>query len=410
MSLALLLHSALILPPALSIAPLGAGGAAQEERPEKQEKKGAGANLVGLPEGYVRFGRVPENGLFPRVAYRDGAVVVLYFRGDPAGGDLVLARSGDEGVSFSEGVRVNPEEGSVVALETFHPGGVDLGPDGLAHVAWISAADGPRLYYVHESAEGLAPVLDLGAPAGLAGNVALAVGPDGRVFLFYSTATPDPQGGEDPVTELWSRRSPDGVHFSDPVTVGRGFDGVSQESMISAHVDVVKGLVYALYRGSHRMRPGQPGMLRPMILLISDDGGDTFESSRADNHKQQRDPRSLSELSQDDETVLATWEGNGLVCWSLIRRAMKKVNLPVEPKSDEPLYRSKPTAISFQGEILMAWLERPKEDREAAPRLAWKVWLKEGRLPQGQGLCPDAPGERCPVAFPRREGGFTILY
>lgn len=366
---------------------------------------------MAVPADYVRTARVPESGRHPRLALGPEELVLLYFRGEDAGGDLVFTRSGDEGATFAPGVRLNPTPGTVSVSGAVSPGAVTLGPDGRAHVAWVSSEDPPHLYYAHEGAEGeLGAALDLGTPLGLGTNAGLLVDPEGKVFLYYPAADLEESDDELAHGRIWLRQSADGTSFSEPRAIDREEDGVSTRSEIDAHLDAVRGTHFVLYRCATVAKPGHPAVNRPLRLLSSEDHGITFDSSRADNHRQQRDPEARAVLTQDKDTTLACWEAGGLVCWSLIRRNLNRTNLPVEPKDTRVVVRTAPTVAAGAQDILMAWLEQPKADREAPKQLAWQLWLREGRQTQGAGLFPETIENSTPVAFARRTGGFTILY
>src|SRR5687767_13514879 len=63
--------------------------------------------------------RVPDGGIQPQAAVdARGNVHVIYFRGDPAKGDVFYVRSADGGATFSPPIRVNSEDGSAIAIGT----------------------------------------------------------------------------------------------------------------------------------------------------------------------------------------------------------------------------------------------------------------------------------------------------
>src|SRR5262245_38318969 len=59
--------------------------------------------------------RVPNHGIQPQVAVdAKGVVHLVYFKGEPAGGDLFWTTSKD-GIQFKDALRVNSQPGSAVA-------------------------------------------------------------------------------------------------------------------------------------------------------------------------------------------------------------------------------------------------------------------------------------------------------
>src|SRR5688500_17333509 len=66
--------------------------------------------------GGVTLLRVPEKGIQPQaVVDAKGVVHLVYFRGEPGGGDVFYVRSEDGGDHFSRPLRVNSQPGSVIA-------------------------------------------------------------------------------------------------------------------------------------------------------------------------------------------------------------------------------------------------------------------------------------------------------
>src|SRR5437868_11730733 len=61
----------------------------------------------------VTLMRVPEGGIQPQVAVDSrGTVHMIYYLGDPAGGDVIYVSSRDGGATFSKPIRVNTQLGS----------------------------------------------------------------------------------------------------------------------------------------------------------------------------------------------------------------------------------------------------------------------------------------------------------
>jgi hypothetical protein len=148
-----------------------------------------------------------------------------------------------------------------------------------------------------------------------------------------------------------------------------------------------------------------------MRLLSSEGQGREFKSVIVDNARGARDPRSLAHLSQEETTTLASWETRGEVCWATIKRSVDKVDFPIDPKDEEnAFWRYHASAAAGHGEIFLAWLEKPENDRKAPPTVGWKLWVRAGRMPVEMGHAPEPPGDSAPVVFPRQERGFTIVY
>jgi hypothetical protein len=386
-------------------------GKAQGDKSANREKL---ENLVKLPDDFVQFARVPDGGLSPRIGRGKDDLALIYFKGEGSKGDLFLTRSSDEAKTFSPGLQLDSEPGTVAAWDGVHRGAIAVGPDGTAHVAWITTGDAPGLRYVRAPVGGPASApLDLGSPSGLCSTAAIAVDASGQVFVFYAAPDTTPATEGPTPVRVWMRRSADGASFSEPTAIDGESMSVSGQSAMAAHVDDVVGKVYVLYRTAFEVKPGVKSLMRGIRLLSSDDHGAEFKASWVDPERATRDPRSSAGLTQEPQTTLATWDSDGQVYWALVRRQVDKVNLPMNPHAEEgevEVVRSEPAGAGGGTEIFMVWLERPKEDPAAPAKLAWRVWMREGRAPIGGGFAPDAPGPATPIAFPRKEHGFTVIY
>jgi hypothetical protein len=401
------------------LAGFAGAGPAQQRRPEKplrrpdsDQKKEASDWLVKLADDFVQYTRLPEGSLRPRLGVGPSGIALLYARRAGAHVDLYLARSSDEGATFSSAIRLNPTPGTVLAWNGTQSASVDVGPDEQVHVAWVAAGEKPSLQYVRVApGDEMQPVLDLGSPEGLGTTTAVTVDAEGQVYLVYSASAPTPGRDGDPRTRVWLRRSTDGTTFGPPDMIDPPRLNVSTHSDISAHVDEVMGTVFVLYRTACQVKETSPVISRSLRLLSSVDKGKSFDASLVDNWKYQRDPHSSGGLSQEKHSTLATWDGEGRVYWSIIRRQMKHTNLPVEAKSGtRDVVRTHAVGAASGNEVLLSWFEEPEGDRKASPRLGWKVWLREGRFALGEGYAPEAPHGDGQVVIPRKAGGFTILY
>ena len=85
----------------------------------------------------VEIVRVPDGGLQPQVAVdRGGGIHLVYFKGEPAGGDIYYVHRGSGGREWSVPLRVNSQPGSAIATGTIRGAHLALGRNGRVHVAW----------------------------------------------------------------------------------------------------------------------------------------------------------------------------------------------------------------------------------------------------------------------------------
>src|SRR5262245_4052636 len=100
---------------------------------------GAAADKPSLPPANVTLLRVPHGGIQPQAVVDDkGIIYVIYFVGDPRGGDVFYIRS-ENGKRFSEPLRVNSRPGTVIAMGNIRGAHLALGKAGRVHVAWMGA-------------------------------------------------------------------------------------------------------------------------------------------------------------------------------------------------------------------------------------------------------------------------------
>src|SRR5438094_9441816 len=84
--------------------------------------------------------RVPQGGIQPEATVDShGTLHLLYFAGEPRGGNLFYVRSTDYGRTFSTPIKVNSQEGSAIATGSIRGGQLAVGRGG--NVVW-NGSDG----------------------------------------------------------------------------------------------------------------------------------------------------------------------------------------------------------------------------------------------------------------------------
>ncbi len=84
--------------------------------------------------------KTPDGGIQPQAAIDEqGVIYLIYFKGDPAGGDLFYTHCEPDADRFARPVRVNSQPGSAIAIGTIRGGQIVLGREGRIHVAWNGA-------------------------------------------------------------------------------------------------------------------------------------------------------------------------------------------------------------------------------------------------------------------------------
>ena len=91
---------------------------------------------VRADEKTVTLAKTPGRGIQPQAVDAKGRLHLLYFVGEPKGGNLMYVRREAGAAAFSTPLRVNTQEGSAIALGTIRGGHLAVGKNGRVHVAW----------------------------------------------------------------------------------------------------------------------------------------------------------------------------------------------------------------------------------------------------------------------------------
>jgi len=243
----------------------------------------------------VRVLRVPNNGLQPQAASRDGVLYLIYFQGEARHGDLFYVRSSDDGATFSEPLRVNSQAGSAVAAGTIRGGQLALGREGLLHVVWNGSskaqpkgpmnpqlpADNPHnglpMLYSRLGSDGqFEPQRNLMQETfALDGGGSVAADAEGNVYVAWHGSAKGSAKGE-PGRVVWLAKSADdGRTFSAETPAFEESTGACGCCGMQVFVDSA-GALRALYRSARET------VHRDIYLLSSQDRGQTFASARID--------------------------------------------------------------------------------------------------------------------------------
>ena len=91
--------------------------------------------------------RVPDGGIQPQIAVEpNGTIHMIYFLGDPRGGDLFYVRLTADGDAFSRPLRVNSQEASVIGVGTIRGGQIVAG-----NKLDLEGGDAPTRWQINDS-------------------------------------------------------------------------------------------------------------------------------------------------------------------------------------------------------------------------------------------------------------------
>jgi hypothetical protein len=210
----------------------------------------------------VRIVALPDGGIQPHaVVDAAGTTHVLYFAGDPAGGDLYYFSVSNQDRKPSKPVRVNSVGGSALAAGSVRGGQLAVGRSGRVHVAWHGSkplggppARVPMWYSRSTGKEGaFEPQRAVsGTTAGLDGG-SVAAGPSGQVAVTWHAD--GSRSGEGHRTVYLATSADDGATFLTPAPATDAPVGACGCCGMRALFDS-SGALHVLYRaatdGKHR--------------------------------------------------------------------------------------------------------------------------------------------------------------
>src|SRR6266446_251379 len=99
----------------------------------------------GAPE--VRLLPTPDNGIQPQAAVdAKGVVHLIYFKGDPNGGDIFYVHREPMQKEFSKPLPVNSQPHTAMAMGTIRGAQLAVGKNGRVHVAWDGMGQAASLF------------------------------------------------------------------------------------------------------------------------------------------------------------------------------------------------------------------------------------------------------------------------
>src|SRR4051794_5960923 len=357
--------------------------------------------------------RTPDGGIQPQALVDDaGTIHLVYFKGEPAGGDLFYVSGKGTPIGFSRPIRVNSQSGSAIATGTIRGAQIALGKGGRVHVAWNGSQKArpenpikgaPMLYArSDESRSAFEPQRNLmQRTSGLDGGGTVAADSAGNVYVGWHARTSDAPEGE-AGRRMWFARSGDeGATFApEEPTLARS-TGACACCGTRALADS-RGVLYALYRAA------TGNVDRDMILLTSRDRGEHFEGVSLQPWRVTTCPMSSESLVESGADVLAAWETKGQVSFARIDSRTLEPSRPVSPPGGGN--RKHPAvAANAEGETILVWAEDTGWQRGGP--LAGRVFARwGGPTREGGRVGGGTPVWGLAPVVARPDGGFAIIH
>jgi hypothetical protein len=356
--------------------------------------------------------KTPNGGIQPQAAIDDqGTVHLLYFKGDPAAGDIYYVRQTAGSKTFSVPVRVNSQPGSAIAVGTIRGGQISLGKGNRVHVAWNGSGkalpkrpnNGSPMLYTRMNDAGTAfePQRNLMRRTyDLDGGGTVTADRQGNVYIAWHGHD---QPGDESYRRLWLAKSSDGGKtfaaevpaFSQPT----GACGCCNSRAFTDH----ENRLYVFYRAA------TAGVNRDMYLLASRDHGSRFQGANVQKWKLNACPMSSESFAEGPNGVFGAWETNGQVYFGKVDSRTMAIPSPIGAPGSRRDRKHPTLAVNRKGEVLLAWTEGTGWERGGD--LAWQVFDKTGKPTSDKGRIANAiPVWGLPSAVASPDGGFRVYY
>lgn len=351
--------------------------------------------------------RVPNSGLQPQAVMDErGALHLIYFLGEPGGGDIYYVRRATGKTEFTAPMRVNSEPNSAIATGTIRGAHLTIGRNGRIHVAWnglhkAGGHEAPMLYARMNDArtafEAQRNVMQFSG--GLDGGGSVAADKSGNVFVAWH-GRGEKEGEEH--RRVWVARSTDdGKSFSREVAAWGEPTGACGCCGMRAFADR-QGNVHLLYRAATEREN------RDMYLLTSDNRGQSFSGTLLDKWKLNACPMSSAALADGTVGLLAAWETQGQVYFASLNAKKPQSLAPIPATSTTGKSRHPALAVNPRGETLLVWTEGTGWKKGGA--LAWQLYDSQGKPMGEKGEMPGIPVWSFAAVVAEKDGGFTIIY
>ncbi|MBI5773704.1 MAG: hypothetical protein HZA89_08175 [Verrucomicrobia bacterium] len=359
----------------------------------------------------VKLLRTPNGGLQPQaVAGADGTVHLIYHAGPEMGGDVFYTRAAAGSDAWAKPIQVNRQRGSAIAAGTIRGAQLALGKNGRVHVVWNGSAktlgvsnEKAPLFHARLNDAGTAfePERNIITFAyGLDGGSSVGADDAGNVFVVWHGRVPDGARGEEGRGVFLAKSADEGKTFLRERQINPATSGVCPCCGVKAFAGP-GGTVAVLYRLA------KSGLVRDEQLLLSRDGGQTFQVAASDPWKIGQCPMSSSSLTLAKSGVLAAWETAGQVSGALLDSTRPELKTRFTPEGagqrKHPVIAGNP-----RGEVLLAWTEGTGWKRGG--RLAWQLFDAGGKPTAEKGARDGVPAWGLATAFAQPDGNFVVVY
>jgi hypothetical protein len=352
--------------------------------------------------------RVPGGGIQPEVAVgADGTVHLVYFKGDPMGGNLFYVDSVD-GKVFSSPLRVNSMTGTAIAVGNIRGARIAVGRRNSVYVVWngsqtatrLNSGRTPMLYTrLNKAHTAFEPERNIIHSAyGIDGGGGVAADQTGRVYVFWHAPPPGKRGEAE--RRVWMARSEDdGGTFQPERAAWTAPTGACGCCSLSAFA-TGSGQVFVLFRSAHQ------SVERDMYLLKSNDHGNTFEGANISPWKVGYCVMSSEAFTAGGNGVLAAWETEKQIHFArLTKGGSMREDAQIGGEGNEK-YPS--LAEDRRGFTLVSWTQGMGWKRGGS--VHWQLVNRSGQRVGSPGASDGVPVWSLVASYARRDGSFVVLY
>jgi hypothetical protein len=364
--------------------------------------------------------RTPENGIQPQSAVdAKGVVHLIYFKGEPKGGDVLYVQRQTGQTNFSKPIRVNTQPHTATAMGTIRGAQLAMGKNGRVHVVWNGmgsgassqrhstdpsidqSSSGAPLFYTRLNDAGTAfePERNVITYAwGLDGGSSVAADADGNVYVTWHAPQPGNTNGEAGRAVFVARSTDEGKTFQRETLATSKPTGACGCCGMRAFADS-RGNLLALYRAASELTN------RNETLLLSRDKAAGFEITYSHQWHVGFCPMSSTTIAESAGQILAAAETHGRVFFIRVDPQTGKISSPVSPEAQA----KHPVVVgNARGQVLLAWAEGTSWNKSGS--IGWQVYDHQGRPTSAKGHADGLPVWSLPTGFAESDGSFAIIY
>ena len=376
---------------------------------------GAMATALAADVGRVTLVRTPNDGIQPQAAIdSSGTLHLIYYKGDPAEGDVWYVRRPATSADFSSPVRVNRQAGSAIAAGSIRGAQLALGKNGRAHVVWDGMGKGAKpvtfnqkqvapLLYTRSDKDGTAfePERNIITYAyGLDGGSSVAADPQGNVYVAWHGRAPQSGAGEAGRAIFVAQSQDEGATFAAEKPGVAQPTGACACCGMRAFADR-NGTAYILFRAATE------NVERAETLLVSPKPGAEFQIAFRHPWKALTCPMSSAAISESKSGALFAWETGDNVYFASLNSKSMTVSLPTSPSAGTK--RKHPVvAVNGANETILAWTEGTAWATGGS--VAWQVYDADNRPTVEHGRADGVPAWSLVSAVAKPDGGFLLIY